>query len=315
MMNDKALLAELLSPHVLREYALLADGERGVLVGPRGDCCWMCLPRWDSAAVFSSLLGGGGVYAVSPDHPRFVWGGQYEQRSLIWRSRWVTTDGIVECRETLAFPGDPHTAVLLRRIRALDQPLRMRIMLDVRADFGAEQMSALSLEDGVWTGRSGPHHLRWTGAGEAKRSDDGSLQAVVEVMPGRDHDLVLEVSDQGLGAATVHPDDAWRRTENAWAQAVPAFSGTVADDDSTAAYAVLRGLTGSGGGMVAAATMSLPPAPTHCSMTLSGSSASASLPTAHGSSRPTRSWVNLCRPNTSSIFRVIPAASPRSATG
>ena len=25
------------APHVLREYALLADGERGVLVGPRGD--------------------------------------------------------------------------------------------------------------------------------------------------------------------------------------------------------------------------------------------------------------------------------------
>jgi GH15 family glucan-1,4-alpha-glucosidase len=50
-------------------------------------------------------------------------------------------------------------------------------------------------------------------------------------------------------------------------------------------------------------------------MTLSGSSASASLPTAHGSGRPTRSWVNLCRLNTSSIFRVIPAASPRSATG
>jgi len=25
------------APHVLREYALLADGERGALVGPRGD--------------------------------------------------------------------------------------------------------------------------------------------------------------------------------------------------------------------------------------------------------------------------------------
>jgi alpha,alpha-trehalase len=31
---------------VLREYALLADGERGILVGPRGDFAWMCAPRW-----------------------------------------------------------------------------------------------------------------------------------------------------------------------------------------------------------------------------------------------------------------------------
>ena len=43
---------------MLREYALLADGERGVLVGPRGDFAWMCAPRWDSDAVFSSLIGG-----------------------------------------------------------------------------------------------------------------------------------------------------------------------------------------------------------------------------------------------------------------
>jgi hypothetical protein len=33
-------------PHVLREYALIADGERGALMGPRGDICWMCFPRW-----------------------------------------------------------------------------------------------------------------------------------------------------------------------------------------------------------------------------------------------------------------------------
>ena len=40
---------------------------------------------------------------------------------MIWRSRWVTDDGIVECREALAFPGDPHRVVLLRRIHAVDR--------------------------------------------------------------------------------------------------------------------------------------------------------------------------------------------------
>ena len=43
---------------MLSEYALLADGERGVLVGPRGNFVWMCAPRWDSDAVFSALIGG-----------------------------------------------------------------------------------------------------------------------------------------------------------------------------------------------------------------------------------------------------------------
>lgn len=42
-----APIAEFFSPEVLREYALLADGERGVVIGPRGECTWMRLPRWD----------------------------------------------------------------------------------------------------------------------------------------------------------------------------------------------------------------------------------------------------------------------------
>lgn len=62
-------------PRVLREYALLADGERGVLVGPAGEFVWMCAPRWDSEAIFSTLLGGHGVYVVVPYDPWFVWGG------------------------------------------------------------------------------------------------------------------------------------------------------------------------------------------------------------------------------------------------
>ena len=52
-------------PHVLREYALLADGERGALVGPRGDISWMCLPRWHDDPAFADLLGGPGRYSVT----------------------------------------------------------------------------------------------------------------------------------------------------------------------------------------------------------------------------------------------------------
>src|SRR4051794_32220350 len=105
-------------PHVLREYALLADGRRGALIGPRGDITWMCAPRWDSDAVFAALIGGDGFFAITP-RDRFVSGGHYEDGSMIWRSRWVTTDGIIECREALAYPGDSNRAVLLRRLIAV----------------------------------------------------------------------------------------------------------------------------------------------------------------------------------------------------
>ena len=37
----------------LRQYALLADGERGALVGPRGEIAFLCAPRWHDGAVFA----------------------------------------------------------------------------------------------------------------------------------------------------------------------------------------------------------------------------------------------------------------------
>ena len=135
-------------PHVLREYTFLADGERGILVGPRGDFAWMCAPRWDSDALFSSLIGGAGLYAVFPVDCRSVWGGFYEEGSLIWKSRWITTTGIIECRNALAFPGDPHTAVVLRQIVAVQGAARVGVVLDPRAEFRRKSMKNLAAHRG-----------------------------------------------------------------------------------------------------------------------------------------------------------------------
>ena len=111
----------------------------------------------------------------------------------------------------------------------------------------------------IWApGRSSSHRFRWSGAGNARRRDDGALHAVIDVTPDRDHDLILELSEHELSEDAVRPNVAWRDTEQAWMRAVPAFSDSVADRDVQVAYAVLRGLTSSGGGMVAAATTSLP---------------------------------------------------------
>src|SRR3954467_12406881 len=159
-------------PHVLREYALLADGVRGGLVGPRGDCAWLSAPGFDGLAVFGSLLGAGGCYEVTPSG-RFVWGGYYEPGTLIWRNRWVTGDSIVECREALAMPPDAHRLALLRRIVAGRGPPRGPIRLAPRAEFGEHGLTDLARSDeGSWTGRSGPFTFRWTGPPDVS-VDDG----------------------------------------------------------------------------------------------------------------------------------------------
>lgn len=253
---------EAFPPHVLREYALLADGERGALVAPRGDITWMCAPHWDSDAVFSALIGGSGTFAVTPLDPRHVWGGFYETGSLIWHSRWITGAGPVECREALAFPGEADRAVLLRRVLAADCPARVRVLLEPRAAFGAEGSHHIERHDGVWTGRTGALNWRLTGAGAATTAGSsrggGLLTLDLTVPAGGHHDLVLEMSHRTLPGRPVRPDAAWADTEKGWARACPEPADTIATTDAHHAVAVLRGLTSGSGGMVAAATMCLP---------------------------------------------------------
>lgn len=244
-------------PHVLREYALIADGERGALFGPQGDLAWMCAPSWDDAAVFAGLIGGGGVYSITP-LDRFVWGGSYEPGSLIWRDRWVTNRGVVECREALAFPGDEHRVVILRRVVPVDRDVRLRVRLDVRAEYGRHAMRDVRRDErGRWLADTGDLRMRWSGAEAAVPGEDGVLCMELTVPAGRCHDFVLEIGDRPL-PAPVDAGSAWNATEHAWREAVPAFDESVAPRDARHAYAVLRGLTTRGGGMVAAATLGLP---------------------------------------------------------
>jgi len=242
---------------VLREYAFIADGERGALIGPDGSIAWLCIPRWDSPAVFAQLLGGAGRYRVSPADSWHVWGGYYESGTLIWRSRW-TGAGVTECREALALPSDPRRSVILRRIEAIDGPAKLEVELDIRPDFGQGKMTELSRSGGYWTGRSGGVWFRWSGGSKARQTDDGALAMTVTLDAGRHHDLVLELSGQPLDLPAPDADAAWQATEDGWSDAVPDCADLIADRDARHAYAILHGLTSSSGAMVAAATTSLP---------------------------------------------------------
>lgn len=255
------------TPQPLHQYALLADGIRGAMIGPHGEVAWMCTPRWHDDAVFSSLIGGRGGYAVTPVD-QHIWGGYYEEGSLIWRSRWVTHHSVVESREALLFPGRADRVVLLRRITALHGDARVRVVLAPRAGYGAHPLRALRApearangEDAGWTGRTGPLHLRWCGAPQARATggrDDRSLVAELSIPAGAHHDLVLELAESPFADPPVDPESAWRQTESAWRTEVPTLDACLDPRAARRSFAVLRGLTDPVGGMVAAATTSLP---------------------------------------------------------
>lgn len=252
------LLTPTARPHALRDHALIADGERGAVVGPQGDIVWLCVPRWHDEPVFGALIGGAGTYTVTPTDPWHSWGGSYRSASLVWQSRWVTSGGVVECDEALSFPGDRERAVVLRRIRAVAGDAEVRVVLQVSGGFSGTVVERFEVEDGVWTGRVGDLRVRWSGAAGARRGRDGSLQLRLTVPEGGAHNLVLELARADLPPDPVPAEGAWRATVDAWDLEVPTLGDLFAAEDVRQSYAVLRGLTSADHGMVAAATMSLP---------------------------------------------------------
>jgi hypothetical protein len=237
---------------VLRDYALLADGRRGALIGPGGDICFLCVPDWHSPAVFATLLGGRGHYTVQPAGDRWVWGGSYRSGTLIWTSRWVTPTGVVECREALAYPGPADRVVVLRRIEAVDGDAVLDVSLDVRTGFGRTASRDLHRHRDGWTGRTGGLRWRWSGA------PGGRLTTRLRVPAGGRHDLVLSIAAGGTDPPPVDAEEAWTTTERAWLDSVPDLAPCLARRDASHAATVLRGLTHPSGGLVAAATTSLP---------------------------------------------------------
>jgi GH15 family glucan-1,4-alpha-glucosidase len=114
---------------------------------------------------------------------------------------------------------------------------------------------------GVWSGRTGPLHLRWTGipghvAVEVDRH--GAATVELQVPEGGHLDLILEISSNRPDEQLPEADRLWHLTERAWASAVPTERDSLAQRDVAHSRAVLRGLTSATGAMVAAATTSLP---------------------------------------------------------
>ncbi|HEY1739448.1 MAG TPA: trehalase-like domain-containing protein, partial [Acidimicrobiia bacterium] len=242
---------------MLRDYALVADGERGAVVGPRGDIVWLCFPRWDSEPVLASLLGGAGEYSVRPTDIHYVWGGQYDDDTLVWRNRWMVGASIVECVEAMAFPGDADRMMLIRQVRAVEGAASVDVSLALRAPDGETLATRPRRHGDVWEVEAGGTFARWSAPARARWSG-GVLSLHLDLEPGTHANLVLELATAPFNDSPPDCDQALRETTERWRSASRRLQGCRAERDARAALTLLRGLTASTGAMVAAATTSLP---------------------------------------------------------
>ena len=95
----------------IAEYGLIADCNSAALVASDGSIDWLCLPRYDSPAVFTRILGAGaGHWSLSPAE-EFTTKRRYLPGTLVLETTFITASGAARVTDAMAFrPGSAATS-------------------------------------------------------------------------------------------------------------------------------------------------------------------------------------------------------------
>jgi GH15 family glucan-1,4-alpha-glucosidase len=244
----------------IEDYALLGDLHTAALLSKAGSVDWLCLPRFDSAAVFAALLHDdrAGHWTIAPAGQSECTTRRYVRDTLVVETDWDLPGGAVRVVDFM--PPRAQTPHLIRIVIGLSGEVAMRSTLRLRFDYG---------RDIPWVTRdgtsihaiAGPDLIRVTSP-VPLRGDHLETVADFTVHAGNrvtfalswapSHDRGMEHVDaeQALSATT----DFWTR----WRTHASYETGPY-DDAIDRSLITLKALTYEPtGGIVAAATTSLP---------------------------------------------------------
>lgn len=124
-------------PLPIEDYALIGDLLSAALVGRDGSIDWLCLPRFDSGAMFAALLGSpdNGRWLIAPVAPVGRVERRYRDETLVLETEFETDEGSV----TLVDSMPPRTSdpSVVRIVVGNRGQVRMRMELTIRFDYGS----------------------------------------------------------------------------------------------------------------------------------------------------------------------------------
>ena len=121
----------------LEDYALLGDTRSAALVGYDGSIDWLCLPRFDSGACFSALLGTPehGRWLLAPAGGHHATARRYRADTLILETEFTTAEGAVRVVDCMPMQHDGRSDVF-RRVEGLSGRVPMRSEVTILLDYG-----------------------------------------------------------------------------------------------------------------------------------------------------------------------------------
>ena len=244
---------------LIEDYAIVGDLQTAALIGRDGSCDWLCFPRFDSGAIFASLLGTEehGRWLLTPSSPVRATRRRYRPDSLILETEFDTDEGTVRLVDFMPVRGEAPD--LVRIVEGVRGRVPMRMELRLRFDYGRVVPWVRHEGDDV-VAVAGPDAV-WLRTPVSVRGED--LTTVADFSIGEGFQAPFVLTWQASHRPTPMPVDplvALQGTEAYWRDWVGkcTYDGRWRDA-VVRSLITLKALTyAPTGGMVAAATTSLP---------------------------------------------------------
>jgi GH15 family glucan-1,4-alpha-glucosidase len=246
-------------PLRIEDYALIGNTRTAALVGKDGSIDWMCVPHFDSNACFAALLGdqGNGHWQIGPAHDVAAVRRAYRKGTLILETDFETTEGAIRIIDFM--PVWDGRADLVRIVACTRGHMALRMELVMRFGYGAITPWVRRL-DGALLATSGPDSLELRTPVTIEGRDFRTM-ADFTVSEGQRVPFVMTwFPSHETHPLSIDPEAALGAAERYWQAWVDhcAYDGRWADDVRSS-LVMLKALTyAPTGGMVAAATTSLP---------------------------------------------------------
>ncbi|MDX3059163.1 glycoside hydrolase family 15 protein [Streptomyces sp. NE06-03E] len=248
----------------IEDYALIGDMQTAALVCRDGTADWLCLPRFDSHAIFAGLLGTeeNGFWRLGPARPDGAEPPAADRRryrgdSLILESEWDTARGTV--RVTDFMPPRDGAPQLIRIVEGVSGRVPMRSELRMRFSYGRVTPWVHKV-DGRTVAVAGPDSV-WLDTDADTYGQNLTTYSDFTVAPG--DRIAFTISWQPSHhepPATPEPEASLDATENFWREWVEqcTYHGPYREA-VVRSLITLKALTyAPTGGIVAAPTTSLP---------------------------------------------------------
>jgi GH15 family glucan-1,4-alpha-glucosidase len=133
----------------IEDYALIGDQHTAALVGRDGSIDWLCLPRFDSGAVFAALLGTpeNGRWLLAPSGNVRRCRRRYREGTLVLETEFETDSGTVVLIDCM--PPRTEAPFVVRIVEGKRGRVAMRQELIIRFDYGSIVPWVRRTEDGI----------------------------------------------------------------------------------------------------------------------------------------------------------------------